>query len=275
MKTIGADVMVRPSHPAKGEGLFARSDVAKGDFISEYTGEKISTAAADASKSRYLFELDDEWTIDGSPRSNIARYINHSCEPNAEAEIHGLPALSGGRILISATRDISAGEEITIDYGGEYFDEFIRPAGCKCDSPQCRSKKSSHASDKKSGGENQTSAEDDLRDGKPESHLEKMVADVGDRDQFQSDDKIREGERFVEVGEQEGKRVEDSADERHDADDAAADHGVAASGQFSRVGKRFGERHGNAGADGRRTADEKRDVRVVRRERRRENRGER
>lgn len=92
----------------------------------EYTGKKIPTHVADALKTRYLFELDSEWTIDGEEESNIARYINHACTPNAEAEIHD------DRILISATRDILPGEEITIDYGEEYFDEFIRPAGCKC-----------------------------------------------------------------------------------------------------------------------------------------------
>ncbi len=117
---------VKPSHSGMGEGLFADADIAKGDFIVEYTGTKITTKAADALKTRYLFELDDEWTIDGETLSNTARYINHSCEPNAEAEIHD------EHILISAIKNIKAEEEITIDYGDEYFDEFIKPVGCKC-----------------------------------------------------------------------------------------------------------------------------------------------
>jgi uncharacterized protein len=117
---------VRRAGEGLGHGLFARRSFEKSDFIVEYTGERISTAHADALKTRYLFELDEKWTIDGSSRDNIARYINHSCEPNAEAEIHD------DHILISATRDIREGEEITIDYGEEYFDEFIRPFGCKC-----------------------------------------------------------------------------------------------------------------------------------------------
>ncbi len=126
MKTTGADVEIKPSRREIGDGLFASADVMKGDFIAEYTGMKISTALADVSKSRYLFEVNSEWTIDGETSSNIARYINHACKPNAEAEIHD------DHILISATRDIKAGEEITIDYGEEYFDEFIKPKGCKC-----------------------------------------------------------------------------------------------------------------------------------------------
>ena len=126
MKTTGAPVVVKPSRSGMGDGLYADADISKGDFIVEYTGKKITTKAADALKTRYLFELDEDWTIDGETISNIARYINHSCEPNAEAEIHD------DHILISAVKNIKAGEEITIDYGEEYFDEFIRPTGCKC-----------------------------------------------------------------------------------------------------------------------------------------------
>lgn len=117
---------VRKSGPGLGKGLFANENIKKGAFILEYTGKKIPTALADTLKSRYLFELDSEWTIDGSARSNTARYINHSCEPNTEAEIRD------GRILIHAVKPIRKGEEVTIDYDTEYFDEFIRPVGCKC-----------------------------------------------------------------------------------------------------------------------------------------------
>jgi SET domain-containing protein len=129
MKTIDTGFIVRPSSLGTGKGLFAHRDTKKGDFIAEYTGEKISAKVADASKSRYLFEIDKDWTIDGESLSNVARYINHSCESNAEAEIHD------DRIYICATKSIAKDEEITIDYGEEYFDEFIRPEGCKCNAP--------------------------------------------------------------------------------------------------------------------------------------------
>jgi len=126
MKAIDARFEIRRSKPGMGQGLFAAAPIKKGDFILEYTGKKIPTALADTMTSRYLFEIDEDWTIDGSPRSNTARYINHSCEPNTEAEIED------GRILIHAVRNIKKGEELTIDYDSEYFDEFIRPVGCKC-----------------------------------------------------------------------------------------------------------------------------------------------
>lgn len=117
---------IRKSRPGLGHGLFATATLKKGDFILEYMGTRIPTPQADASPSRYLFEIDWEWTIDGSTRSNTARYINHSCTPNCEGDVRD------GRILIYATRDIAKGEEFTIDYGEEYFDEFIKPVGCKC-----------------------------------------------------------------------------------------------------------------------------------------------
>jgi SET domain-containing protein len=118
---------VKEARPGTGFGLFATAPLKKGEFVLEYTGEKIPTRIADESDSRYLFEIDDEWTIEGSSLSNTARYINHSCRPNVEAIIED------GHIMIYTTRAIKAGEELTIDYGEEYFDEFLRPIGCRCD----------------------------------------------------------------------------------------------------------------------------------------------
>ncbi len=119
---------VRRSRPGRGFGLFAREAIARGEFLLEYTGRHLPTKEADELDTKYLFEIDKHWTIDGSPRSNTARYINHSCNPNCEADIRD------GKILIFSTRPIAAGEELTMDYGEEYFDEFIKPSGCKCDS---------------------------------------------------------------------------------------------------------------------------------------------
>lgn len=118
---------IRNGRPGTGQGLFARAPIGKGEFILEYTGERVTTAVADERDSKYLFEIDDEWTIDGEVKGNAARFINHACDPNTEAEIS-----EDDRIMITAIRDIATGEELTIDYGEEYFDEFIKPVGCKC-----------------------------------------------------------------------------------------------------------------------------------------------
>jgi SET domain-containing protein len=120
--------IVRRSKPGRGYGLFARAPMKRGDFILEYTGIRIPTKQADELKTKYLFEIDEHWTVDGSPRTNTARYINHSCKPNCEADV------VDGKVVIHAARVIFPGEELTMDYGDEYFDEFIKPYGCQCDS---------------------------------------------------------------------------------------------------------------------------------------------
>jgi SET domain-containing protein len=109
-----------------GLGLFARSRLERGQFIVEYTGERILTSRADERNPKFLFEINSRWTIDGSSRKNLARYLNHSCFPNAKAEI------KAGRIRIFARKVIREGEEITLHYGYDYFSEFIGASACKC-----------------------------------------------------------------------------------------------------------------------------------------------
>lgn len=126
MKTIDARFIIKKAGPGMGKGLFANKRIKKGEFVLEYTGKKIPTPVADKMTSRYLFEINERWTVDGSARSNTARYINHACNPNTAAEI------LEDKIMIFVVREIKKGEEITIDYDNEYFDEFIRPVGCRC-----------------------------------------------------------------------------------------------------------------------------------------------
>lgn len=111
-----------------GLGLFARTDIKKGEFIIEYTGEHISEEEADRRGGMYLFSLGEDGVIDGRGRENLARYVNHACRPNCEAEHNE----EDGRVRIYAIRSIKAGEELTYDYGREFFDEHIKPKGCRC-----------------------------------------------------------------------------------------------------------------------------------------------
>jgi uncharacterized protein len=109
-----------------GLGLFARVPIRKGQFIVRYSGRKIRTDTADDLDTRYLFEINTRWTIDGATRRNTARYINHSCRPNAEVYFvkHA--------IKIRAIKNIKIGDEITYHYGRNYLDAFIKQVGCKC-----------------------------------------------------------------------------------------------------------------------------------------------
>ena len=112
-----------------GFGLFATRPIKKNLIIAEYKGPRLTTAEAEKAErrgNRYLYEISKHWTIDGTPHSNVARYFNHSCNPNAESTVWR------GRVFIKTLRRIKPGEEITYDYGREYFDIFLKPAGCKC-----------------------------------------------------------------------------------------------------------------------------------------------
>ncbi len=109
-----------------GLGLFATRPYKKGERIIEYFGREISKAEEYTSKSKYLFEVNTRKTIDGSIRENFARYINFSHKPNCE------PNIERGHVYIDAIKSIKAGEELSYDYGDEYFDEHIKPYGCKC-----------------------------------------------------------------------------------------------------------------------------------------------
>jgi SET domain-containing protein len=117
-----------------GLGLFATTLIENRTVIVEYSGPRVRTEEARKYErryaSKYMFEIDGRWTIDGSTRRNAARYANHSCRPNAESD------LVAGKIVLRAIKAIRAGDEITYDYGREYFDLFLKAKGCKC--TKCR-----------------------------------------------------------------------------------------------------------------------------------------
>jgi SET domain-containing protein len=115
---------------ATGLGLFTLQPIPADKKIIEYVGPIISAEEADRRGGKYLFELDEKRAIDGSARSNLARYINHSCRPNAKGYT------TGKQIWIWSTKSIKAGEEITIDYGKEYLAAHIKR--CKC--PACEAR---------------------------------------------------------------------------------------------------------------------------------------
>jgi hypothetical protein len=113
-------------------GGFARADIACGTRIIEYAGEKITkqeSLARCEQNNEYIFALDDELDLDGNVGWNPARFLNHSCEPNCEAQ------LDRGRIWVVALREIRAGEELTFNYG--YDLEDYREHLCACGAPGC------------------------------------------------------------------------------------------------------------------------------------------
>jgi uncharacterized protein len=133
MKSKTSSRPYRVGRSRSGLGLFATAPIRKGSFIIQYTGPKLTNEQADKAENKYLFELNSRWTIDGKGRRNIARYINHSCRPNAEVYF------VGHAIKIRARKNIEAGEEIAYDYGKDHFNAYIKDKGCQC--PKCREKR--------------------------------------------------------------------------------------------------------------------------------------
>ena len=126
----------------QGRGIFAARRIRPGQKIIEYTGPRISNDEADKRYDEekmtrhhtFLFTLDNKTCVDGNVRSNTARLINHSCDPNCEAIIEKK------RIFIYALRNIQPGVELAYDYqyertGGKEMEKFYV---CKCGSDKCR-----------------------------------------------------------------------------------------------------------------------------------------
>lgn len=117
---------LRVKRSRTGLGLFAEEPIPARECIAEYVGRTLSQKEQYTSRSKYLFGIGRHTMLDGNVKKNIARYINHSCAPNCEVEI------KRGRIFIFTKRRVTAGEELSYDYGTEYFDDHLKPRGCRC-----------------------------------------------------------------------------------------------------------------------------------------------
>ena len=123
-------------------GLFATCNIKKDEDIIQYVGEKISKEESTRralkweEKARetgeglvYIFELDDDWDLDGRLGDNPARYMNHSCDGNCEA------VNAEGEIWIVARKEVKKGEELVYDYG--YDMEHFLDHPCLCGADKC------------------------------------------------------------------------------------------------------------------------------------------
>ncbi len=123
-----------------GLGLFATKPIRKNSRIVEYKGPLLTGKAATKAENggnRYLYEINSRWTIDGKARSNVARYGNHSCNPNADS--YNVKK----RVFIRAMRNIKPGEEIVYDYGIDYLKNVIGRSNCLCS--RCRKRRNRRA----------------------------------------------------------------------------------------------------------------------------------
>jgi uncharacterized protein len=127
-----------------GKGVFALQDIPEGETLIEYIGEIITWKEAqrrhpwnpDDPNHTFYFHVDDGRVIDAAVGGNAARWINHSCDPNCEADEEE------GRVFIKSLRNIEAGEELNYDYGliidEKYTKKLKAEYPCWCGSKNCR-----------------------------------------------------------------------------------------------------------------------------------------
>ena len=139
MPAISSNKPYRIGRSRTGLGLFATKPIKKGTRIIRYFGPMLdcNKEEDDAIDNKYLFQITKRWTIDGSVRENVARYINHACRPNAESDVRPRKR----KVFIRAIKNIEPGEEINYDYGTDYFKEYLKPIGCLCDACEKKRKK--------------------------------------------------------------------------------------------------------------------------------------
>lgn len=146
LKSVAANVHKRVivgSSLIAGRGLFCVTDFEAGELVVEYAGELLRSHVADIREELYkqrglgcyMFGLEEgDQIIDATLKGNVARFINHSCDPNCcsqEVQVDGRR-----RIVIFARRNICAGEELTYDYKHQLDDNDKAP--CLCSAINCR-----------------------------------------------------------------------------------------------------------------------------------------
>ena len=139
----GRRIQVRRSG-VHGKGVFALLPLKKGEVVIEYKGEVIDWPEAlrrhphDPSDPdhTFYFHIDESNVIDAKHGGNAARWINHACQPNCEADE------IDGRIFIKALRTIKPGEELFYDYGliidEKYTARLKKQFACHCGAKKCR-----------------------------------------------------------------------------------------------------------------------------------------
>ncbi|HLS51649.1 MAG TPA: SET domain-containing protein-lysine N-methyltransferase [Burkholderiaceae bacterium] len=137
--------IVKPS-PLHGLGVFAARDIPANTSIFSYTGKRITPEEADERPPSdpddpdhtFFFALSNGKIIDGSRGGNDAKWINHSCDPNCQAQENA----TGSRVYIVSLYDIKAGEELFYDYGLVLDEELTQEVKdryrCYCQAENCR-----------------------------------------------------------------------------------------------------------------------------------------
>lgn len=129
----------------KGWGLIAINGVKKGDLVQEYAGEIIDEKTKEerlkawshdhpGDPNFYVMHLSPGWYIDAREVANMARFINHSCDPNCKL----VPVNVAGnmRVGVVCIKDVAPGGFLCYDYqfDTQHGEKFI----CRCGAKDCR-----------------------------------------------------------------------------------------------------------------------------------------
>lgn len=183
-----------------GTGVFAACDIPEETVIFEYIGTRISQEEADEQPSAdpdnpfhtFFFSLSSGEIIDGGQNGNDARWINHSCEPNCEAQEDE----DGERVYIVALRDIAEGEELLYDYGlvidDVLTDTLKQQYRCLCKAPHCRGTMLALPDDEDAGDGDNWDDEDEYEDYDDYSDDEDDIAEKTYERRYREDDWTRD-----------------------------------------------------------------------------------
>lgn len=176
----------------KGFGLRANSFIRAGDFIMEYVGEVLNSQqfesraneySQEKNRHHYFMALRSDCVIDATIRGNISRFINHSCDPNAETQKW---TVNGElRIGFFSSKNIYMGEEITFDYQFQRYGKAAQR--CFCEAECCRGWIGEEPdSDEELDGEEEEE-EDEIEDDEDEYDDEEDVGKVFKREKVAKD----------------------------------------------------------------------------------------
>lgn len=131
---------VQPS-PIHMWGVNATQHISKGEMVLEYKGELIRATVADVREKTYkldggtyMFRIDGDSVVDATVRGNMARFINHSCDPNCKTEIVVNEVENQKHIRLYAKRNIQPNEELAYDYHFALGEDKV---ACHCGAENC------------------------------------------------------------------------------------------------------------------------------------------
>ncbi|KAH8383978.1 hypothetical protein KR009_011560 [Drosophila setifemur] len=130
----------------RGFGLVCREPIAEGTFVIEYVGEVINHSEfqkrlvqkqRDRDENYYFLGVEKDFIIDAGPKGNLARFMNHSCEPNCATQKWNVNCIH--RVGLFAIKDIPANAELTFNY---LWDDLMNNSkkACFCGATRCSGK---------------------------------------------------------------------------------------------------------------------------------------